>query len=148
MNKNFLKEIRDYEAYLEANGVKTHIYKIERIDNGVMELEHYFDENHDYKDDFELRCEAPEGITSNDVIYLDDKNRWCLINLLNSIVANELISTLTDNGSISYNDLSEEDKKSYNMALEAIKEAYENPIRLSYEDSLKVMEYEKAMKGE
>ena len=148
MNEKFLKKIKAYQQYLETKGIKNHIYRIERLEDGQMELAHYFDENPDFEDDFKLVCEAPEGTSIQDVIYLDDQDRWCMISLFRALMANRLIRVVTKNGSINYENLSQKDKENYDLAVEAIKQTYENPEYLSYEDSYRLRYYEKTMKGE
>ena len=148
MNEKFLKKIKAYQQYLGTKGIKNHIYRIERLENGQMELVHYFDENPDFEDDFKLVCEAPEGTSIQDVIYLDDQDRWCMISLFRALTANRLIRVVTKNGSINYENLSQKDKENYDLAVEAIKQTYEDPEYLSYEDSYRLRYYEKTMKGE
>ena len=143
-----IQKIKDYQVYLENRGIKTHIYRIERLEDGKMELVHYFDETPDFEDGFKIVCDAPEGTSIHDIVYLDEQDRWCMISLFNALMANKLIQAVTKNGKINYKDLSQKDKESYDQAVKTIKQTYENPEYLSYEDSCRLRYYERAMKGE
>lgn len=101
----------------------------------------------DIEESKESEIFTPLPYEAGDVVYFNkEENEYLLTEGLTIILANQIFRSLTNNGELSYAELSQEDKATYDETKKQLDESMRNPLCLDRDDTLYFLAARAAMR--